>query len=157
MTSNAQLTAHIPRFQVSVFQRFSFFEWRQPIAITPDQRWELARAPEARAIQLRIPQDAQQPPQVETVRPNGNRSLIPGDKTKGSADAVNCGAIGKFTAKVESQLLLSTATDRDDDVTRLKAIKYIDQRRVFDPLPVNGRDIGFGFVQFNLLLSQPVA
>ena len=64
------------------------FHRRQPIAITPDQRWELARAPEARAIQLRIPQDAQQPPQVEAVRPNGNWSLIPGDKTKRRAEAV---------------------------------------------------------------------
>ena len=74
--------------------------YRQLVAVAVDERVELAGVPIAWQEAARLGQGAEEPAEVELVRPDGNENLVSTEEGNGRSDAMDCGQIAQVLLEI---------------------------------------------------------
>src|SRR5260370_24744839 len=92
------------------------------LPILYEKRWQLKSPGQPWNENARLGEKTEQPTEIETIRPIGNRNLIAGEKSERGADAVNRRPIIQMIAQIMTELFLGPAADGNNDVLRFATL-----------------------------------
>jgi hypothetical protein len=118
---------------------------------------EFAGVPVAGDVALWLCEGSEEPAEVVLVGPYGDVDLIAAEEGDGGADAVNGRAVGEVALEIETETLLGSAADGDDDVLGAEAVEEIEQRGIVDGCAaVHGCHVDVVFGDGDSLPCEPI-
>jgi hypothetical protein len=125
--------------------------------VTEHDGQEFAGVPVAGNVALRFGEGAKEPAEVVLVGPHRDVDLIAAEEGDGSSDAVDSRAVREVALEVESESLLCSAANGDDDVLRTKTVEEVDQSWIIDGcVAVHGCHVDVVFGNGDSLPCKPI-